>query len=120
MHELICVLCPLKNHTIDQWLPDALTETQKEIKEFVVEQMGADEDIKLSEITPEKFPSLSFNELGQVTLYDDPNIHKEYNVPEHFTAVMHNNVLHTMYHPEQLIPKFANTTPVVSGKDSHD
>jgi hypothetical protein len=120
MHELICVLCTLKNHSLDQWLPDKMTEKQKEIKEFVVEQMGADEGIKLSEITPEKYPSLSFNELGEVTLSDDPTIHKRFDIPKHFSAVLHNNVLHQMYHPSEVIPKFANTQPVVSGKDSHD
>ena len=58
----------------------------------------------------DKYPDLSFDTHGHVTLFDDPAVHKKYNIGSEYAAITDSfNHLHTMYQASEVMPKTIQT-----------
>ena len=80
------------------------------VKKWLIEQRGLSPDIKLSKIKQKDFPDLSFDTYGHITLFDDPDVHKKYNIGSEYAAITDSfNHLHTMYQASEVMPKAIQT-----------
>ena len=85
------------------------------VKNYLSEHYGISDRELIGKVTPGDFPYLSFDNNQNVTLFDDPSIHAQFNVKEHYAAVTDPlGHLHTFYKAYEVVPKFADTISKVT------
>ena len=107
----------LGNHTVDQWTttpkntPQGVTHhAHSLVRDFLQEHYGIPKHA-IGAITKENYPQLSFDKSGEVTLYDDPAVHDQYKIKEHYSAVIDDQgQLSTYYKPWEVTPHLVSKT----------
>ena len=106
----------VKTKTTEEYNPYQQHPTLGVVKNYLLEQYGISrEELESGKITKDKYPYLSYDSNQNVTLFDDPSIHDQYHIKDHYAATTDTlGHLHTFRKAWDFVPKFANTIPNVA------